>query len=64
MPIGLILPISGHILMKKAEFMRTYDTTLILVPTNESLKDEPGPLEISSDELKEWINKNTVWTDS
>ena len=44
--------------------MRTYDTTLILVPTNESLKDEPGDLEISSEQLKEWINTNTVWTES
>ena len=58
------LPEEYYILMKKAEYMRTYDTTLILVPTNESLKDEPGPLEISSDELKEWINRNTVWTES
>lgn len=58
------LPEEYYILLKKAEFMRTYDTTLILVPTNESLKDEPGQLEISSDQLKEWINNNTVWTES
>ena len=57
------LPEEYYILLKKAEFMRTYDTSLILVPTNESLKDEPGELEISSDDLKDWINKNTVWTD-
>ena len=57
------LPEEYYILLKKAEFMRSYDTTLILVPTNESLKDEPGDLEITSDQLKEWINKNTVWTD-
>ena len=44
--------------------MRTYDTSLILVPTNESLKDEPAELEISSDQLKEWINRNTVWTEN
>ena len=58
------LPEEYYILLKKAEFMRSYDTTLILVPTNESLKDEPGELEISSDELKQWINDHTVWTDS
>ena len=58
------LPEEYYILLKKAEFMRTYDTSLILVPTNESLKDEPGQLEISSDQLKEWINNNTVWTES
>ena len=58
------VPEEYYILLKKAEFMRTYDTTLILVPTNESLKDEPGELEISSDQLKEWINRNTVWTEN
>ena len=56
------VPEEYYILLKKAEFMRTYDTTLILVPTNESIKDEPGDLEISSEQLKEWINTNTVWT--
>ena len=58
------LPEEYYILLKKAEFMRSYDTSLILVPTNESLKDEPGELEVSSDELKQWINERTVWTDS
>jgi Flp pilus assembly protein CpaB len=58
------LPEEYYILLKKAEFMRSYDTSLILVPTNESLKDEPAELEISSDQLKEWINRNTVWTEN
>ena len=58
------LPEEYYILLKKAEFMRSYDTSLILVPTNESLKDEPAELEISSDQLKEWINLNTVWTEN
>ena len=57
------LPEEYYILLKKAEFMRTYDTSLILVPTNESLKDEPGELEISSDQLKQWINDRTYWTE-
>ena len=43
--------------------MRTYDTVIELVPTNESLKDEPGNLELSSDQLMEWINNHTYWTD-
>ena len=61
--IVFAVPEEYYILLKKAEYMRTYDTTLILVPTNESIKDEPGELEISSEQLKEWINKNTVWTE-
>ena len=44
-------------------FMQTYDTSLIPVPTNESLKDEPSDLEISSEQLKDWINEHTIWTD-
>lgn len=62
--IVFAVPEEYYILLKKAEFMRTYDTSLILVPTNESLKDEPDDLELSSEQLKEWINKNTVWTEN
>ena len=58
------LPEEYYILLKKAEYMRTYDTSLILVPTNESMKDEPGELEVSSEQLKEWINQHTVWTEN
>jgi len=58
------VPEEYYILLKKAEFMRSYDTTLILVPTNESLKDEPADLEISSESLKQWINEHTYWTES
>lgn len=58
--IVFAVPEEYYILLQKAEFMRTYDTSLILVPTNESLKDEPADLEISSDQLKEWINLHTV----
>ena len=57
------VPEEYYILLKKAEFMRTYDTTLILVPTNESLKDDPSDLEISSEQLKQWINDHTYWTE-
>ena len=57
------LPEEYYILLKKAEFMRTYDTSLILVPTNESLKENPGDVEMSSEALKTWINNVTVWTE-
>lgn len=58
------VPDEYYILLKKAESMRTYDTSLVLVPTNESLKDEPGDLTLGSEDIKEWINKYTVWTDA
>ena len=55
------VPEEYYILLKKSEFMQTYDTTLIPVPTNESLKDEPADLEMSSDTLKNWINNHTYY---
>ena len=58
------VPEEYYILLKKAEYLRTYESTLIPVPTNESLKDEPGDLEITSEQLKDWINKVTVWTET
>lgn len=57
------VPEEYYILLKKAEFLVTYDSTLILVPTNESLKDEPDDLEMSSEMLKNWINEVTIWTE-
>ena len=59
--IVFALPEEYYVLLRKASYMRTYETTIELVPTNESIKDEPGELEISSEMLKEWINNNTVW---
>ena len=60
--IVFALPEDYYILLKKASYLRTYDSSLIPVPTNESLKDEPGDLEISSSDLRDKINDWTVWT--
>jgi len=57
------LPKEYYILLKKAEYMRSFDTELVLVPTNESLKDEPGDLKNTSTDLKEWIERMTYWTE-
>ena len=51
-----------YVLLKKAEYLRTYDSMLIPVPTRESLKAEPGEIKYSSEELKKWINDVTIWT--
>lgn len=56
------LPQEYYVLLKKASYMRTYSTEITLVPTNEGNKDEPGDLELSSEDLKEWINNHTAWT--
>ena len=58
------LPKEYYILLKKAAYMRSFDTELVLVPTNESLKDEPGDLKNTSTDLKEWIERMTYWTEN
>ena len=58
------LPEEYYILLKKAEYLRSYDSTLIPVPTNESLKEKQGNISVSSNDLKNWINNVTVWTDN
>lgn len=60
--IVFALPQEYYVLLSKASYMRTYSTEIILVPTNEGNKDEPGDITISSEDLKEWINNNTAWT--
>ena len=58
------IPEEYYILLTKAFYLRSYYSTLIPVPTNESLKESPGELEMSSEYLKEWINAVTIWTDN
>ena len=57
------VPQEYYILLNKAKFLRSVSTTLIPVPTAESLKDDPGDLKLSSEELKNYINSITVWTE-
>ncbi|MDO5002971.1 MAG: RcpC/CpaB family pilus assembly protein [bacterium] len=57
------VPQEYYILLNKAKYLRSVSTTLIPVPTAESLKDNPGDLKLSSEELKNYINSITVWTE-
>ena len=57
------VPSEYYILLMKSKYLRSVDTTLIPVPTDESLKDDPGELKLSSTELKDYINNITVWTE-
>ena len=58
------VPEDMFVLLRKAENMKTYQTSIEIVPTNESLKDNPGDAEVTSDMMKEWINKLTVWDET
>ncbi len=57
------VPEEYHILLRKAMYLRTYEVAIIPVPTNESLKTEPGEVSISSESLKDFINDVTEFTD-
>ena len=48
-------------LLTAAEKLKTYNTSIKLVPTNESLKDEPGETKLSSKELETWINTHVEY---
>ena len=47
--------------LKKAEYLGSFNTELLPVPTAESLKSNPGDLKLTSDSLKQFINDNTVY---
>ena len=57
------VPEEYHILLRKAMYLRSYDASLFIVPTDESLKEEKGEVQIASEELKDWINSVTYWTE-
>lgn len=57
------VPQEYFILLRKAGYLRAYDTTIFPVPTDESLKDDPGELKLSSNELKDFINRVTEFTE-
>ncbi len=57
------VPEEYHILLRKAMYLRTYEVTLIPVPTAESTKENPGEVAIASEDLRDFINRVTVWTD-
>ena len=58
------VPEEYHILLRKAKYLRTYDVTLIPVPTAESLKEKPGEVSIANESIKDFNNKVTVWTEA
>lgn len=57
------VPEEYHILLRKAMYLRTYEVTLIPVPTAESIKENPGEVAIANEALKDFINRVTVWTE-
>ena len=54
------VPEDLHILIRKATYLNNYDTEIIPIPTNESLKDEPGDVKLSTKQLEDFINSVTT----
>ena len=57
------VPEEYHILLRKAEYLRAYESEIIPVPTAESLEDEPGDVTLSSEDLRNFINNVTAMTE-
>lgn len=57
------VPEEYHLLLRKASYLRAYDSEIIPVPTAESLEDNPGDVRVSSEDLRNFINNVTAMTD-
>ncbi len=57
------VPQEYYLLLKKAEYLGSFQTQLLPVPTAESLKDTPGELKLSTESLKDFINSHTVYAE-
>ena len=57
------VPEEYHILLRKASYLRAYESEIIPVPTAEALEDEPGDVTLSSNDLKNFINNVTAMTE-
>ena len=57
------VPEEYHILLRKAGYLRAYESEIIPVPTAESLEDEPGDVTLSSEDLRNFINNVTAMTE-
>ena len=57
------VPEEYHILLRKASYLRAYESEIIPVPTAESLEDEPGDVNLSSEDLRNFINNVTAMTE-
>lgn len=55
------IPKEYYILLSKASYLRTYSSKLVPVPTNEALNDDQEEVEMTSEDLKKWINDITFW---
>lgn len=58
------VPEEYHILLRKASYLRAYESEIIPVPTAESYEEKPGDVKLSSEDLKAFINNVTAMTEA
>lgn len=61
--IVFAIPEEYHILLRKASFLRAYESEIIPVPTNEGIDGEAGDVQLSSEDLRNFINNVTAMTE-
>ena len=50
--------------MRKASYLRAYESEIIPVPTAESYEETPGDVQLSNEDLKTFINTVTAMTEA
>ncbi len=58
------VPEEYHILLRKASYLRAYESEIIPVPTAESYEENPGDVKLSNEDLKNFINNVTAMTEA
>ncbi len=58
------VPEEYHILLRKASYLRAYESEIIPVPTAESYEETPGDVQLSNEDLKTFINTVTAMTEA
>ena len=58
--IYIALPPESDSLLKKIEGLKIYEAVIETIPTSEGIKDEPGELQLVSEDIANFINRNTA----
>ena len=57
------LPTDLYEMLRKASYMRTYDTKIEIKDSEATYKDDPGEVTLVNDKFAEFVRDNTAWVD-
>ena len=57
------LPNDLYEMLRKASYMRTYDTKIEIKDSEATYKDDPGEVTLVNDKFAEFVRNNTAWAD-